>query len=259
MSASAASIRTMAVLMLLVLAVLVAYSRTQGFIVKHGSATGSYHHYGMGSRRRGGLQQLALRRHMGAAAAAPERNHVGGNDGDDAVSSSSSSSGSSSSIGRSRSSSSSSNNPHGKKLDYAAILRAEMNLTDDLTLNPNALQSQQSKPLMECVTTQSHADIAAMVQCLNECATDTTQLAIQSDANRVCNWSKFDEVARQRVSAPKLTRNKASIRNWVIFHVRKGDIQHDVATQLWVWKPRRKKTKIRVSNSVTYYRRGKIK
>jgi hypothetical protein len=165
-----------------------------------------------------------------------------------------------------------------KKVDYAALLRAEGHFVpteEALVAASQVLRPQQSKPLSMVVAKQSIGDILGMVYCVNECSrgrNSNITMQTRADAKVVCDWSKFDDMVTHHVRDPKLLRNKMSIRNWVIFHVRKGDIHYDsrcletsAATTAaggilvagdgdgpWSWKPRRKKMRTRVTNSVTF-------
>ena len=119
--------------------------------------------------------------------------------------------------------------------------------------------AQESAPLLPLVAKRSIDDIMGIVRCVNECsiagANFTMKGANRANAKIACDWDKFKRLVPEYVNDVKLLRNNAAVaENWVIFHMRKRDLQF-INGDEWVWQPRRKKRKVRVTRSVSIYRR----
>lgn len=121
------------------------------------------------------------------------------------------------------------------------------------------LQVQESVPLIPLVAKISIDDIRGIVRCVNECsiagANFTMKGANRANAKLACDWGQFRRLVPDYVKDVKLLRNSGAVaENWVIFHMRKRDLQF-INVDEWVWQPRRKKRKVRVTRSVSFYRR----
>ena len=112
-----------------------------------------------------------------------------------------------------------------------------------------------SAAVTKSATKKSSSEIAAILSCLPNVVIEKTVCNSQAICLSVLNnfsfWNEFHESILQVENVPYIA--KTSVKNWVIFHLKKRDIQY--IDHEWFWKPRRKKTKWRVTNSVTYFRR----
>ena len=111
-----------------------------------------------------------------------------------------------------------------------ADLRKERNR--DLKSVQRDQQLQVKSRVLGKTTKKSTDDISSIVSCLNESFTVDDQSSLSPEEH--INWDRFDAIAASSIGNYSAVNKNITTRNWIKFHMRKGDIVFRNGSWLWV-------------------------
>jgi len=111
-----------------------------------------------------------------------------------------------------------------------ADLRKERNR--DLKSIHRDQQLQVKSRVLGKTTKKSSDDINSIVSCLNESFTLIDKITVSPEKH--IDWDRFDAIAASSIGNYSAVNKNITTRNWIKFHIRKGDIIFRNGSWLWV-------------------------